>query len=823
MDEIKEKIEEFKKSLDAQSPINEIIFNCPAVLPAVGLICGLAVQFYFNLHLLVWGIVLTILIISYATPSCRRRLNIFIAVFLCFGCLGAVRLINFNMPASNDIRVLAKNNATFVHLKAEIISTPYIVENNDWHFAKFFPSNTYTTFVAGVSEVKTETGWVKSGGKIKFYINEPMNNFQMGDKFQTFCSLDEFTAPDNPGQFDVKQYMQRNGIYICASVKSGDAIDVYEKQNIKSGFGLKAKISSIASAWLCENPESENAQLIEALVLGSRSKIDRKLYNDFINTGLVHLVCLSGLNVGIFAGVVWWFSKRAGLLHIGRSIACIIATIIFLLAVPSQSPILRAGIMFIIFCAAKLINQRALAMNSLAISSVVLLLIKPMDFLTPSFQLSFMAVAGLLLFYEPIVKGLRPIEFFPTLKWIYTPLSLGIAAWVAIAPIIAYHFFQLQLLSPVWTVPASLPASVMVIGGTIKIIITPLLPSVGVIAGWILDYSASVLSYLVTIFAKVPFSNIIIGKVSIYVIIIFYMTILSWKFLPFKSFRKQLIYPGVIACLFVPMVFFNKFEKSGEMQLAVLSVGHGQCCVLSAENENFIIDAGSISKGDVGERIINPYLDYAAVKKIDAVFISHDDIDHFNGLPEIYAKHKFAEIYTTKQLIASSSGTAMELKKLYLLRQSPEKITRGDFTITRLWPRDANEEFSDNESSLVLLAEFGGRKILFCSDITQDAQQKLMDLYPNLDIDILITPHHGSARTTKNDFINYFKPEYLITSCTEVQSSRVNPEIGKLEKSYLTCRDGAIMIKINKKGNIKLKPEIAASFFVSKATKTSSQ
>jgi competence protein ComEC len=203
--------------------------------------------------------------------------------------------------------------------------------------------------------------------------------------------------------------MRQNGIYLCTSVKSADAISVYEKEDVKSGLGIKAKISSLAAVWLNEDLEENNSQLIEALVLGSRSKIDNKLYNDFINTGLVHLVCLSGMNVGIFAGVALWISKKAGLLHVGRYVACIIATIVFLLAVPAQSPVLRAGIMFIIYCMAKLVSRRSFALNSLAISAIILLLIKPTDFLTVSFQLSFGALAGIILFNESIVKFFRPL------------------------------------------------------------------------------------------------------------------------------------------------------------------------------------------------------------------------------------------------------------------------------------------------------------------------------------------------------------------------------------------------------------------------------
>ncbi|MCE5341824.1 MAG: DNA internalization-related competence protein ComEC/Rec2 [Planctomycetaceae bacterium] len=813
MDEIQQKIDDFKKSLESPSPLKETFLYCPAVLPVVGLLCGLAVQFYFNMPSFIYFAVLVIAIILYlgrhtGLPLRNNPYLILICVFLCFCCLGAIRLTKFNMLAKNDIRNVIKE-PTFAHLKGQIISKPVIVENNDWHFAKFYPSLTYTTFLADVTDIKTETGWAKVTGKIKFYTNEPTNRLNIGDKFQTFCRFEEFSPPDNPGQFNVQNYMMRNGIFLCASVKSVNSIAVYEKQNIKSGLGIKSKLNSLASAWLNDNPEDQRANLVEALVLGSRTKIDRKLYGDFINTGLVHLVCISGLNVGIFAAVAGWISKRAGLLHKGRAIACIVSITVFLLVVPAQSPILRAGIMFIIFYLARLINRNSFSINNLAISALVLLLIRPMDFLTPSFQLSFMAVLGILLFYEPIDNFFKPVRISPWLKWLLSLLSVGFAAWIAVAPIIAFHYYQLQLFAPIWTVPASIPTTFMIVLGTFKIIITPLLPSVGIIIGYVLNFSAAVLSYLVTVFAKVPFSNITIGGISISFIFAFYALLFLWKFLPHKKF----IYPSAMIILVTAAVIFvNHLKKQNQLQIAVLSVGHGQCCILTpSDSSSIIIDAGSITKANLGEKIINPYLNYSAISKIDSVFISHDDIDHFNGLPEISGKRPFANVYTTNQLISSTSNTAIELQHIYNLMPTPEKIQYGNFAITRLWPKDIDTDLSDNESSLVLLAEYHGRKILFCSDITADVQNQIMTSYPQLDIDVLITPHHGSARTTDNNFISFFKPEYLITSSGDTDFGRTSAAIRDFKNSFYTFADGSVFVKIDSKGTIKLsslkKPE----------------
>ncbi|OQA02749.1 MAG: ComEC family competence protein [Planctomycetes bacterium ADurb.Bin401] len=834
MDEVRRKIEEFQRSLEYKSPFEELLIVNPAVLPAFGLICGLTIQFYLDLPL---GALLTILAASVIlyfgrhiglpkgrthrfAPTIYDILLINISVFLCFACLGSIRLIKYNCPADNDIRAMVRDSS-FAHIKAQIISEPTIIENNDWHFSKFYYSSAYTSFYAKITAVKTENGWKKAKGKLKFYISEKTEKLKQGDKFTTFCHLDKFSKADNPGQFDSGDYMNRNGVFFCSSVKSVNALNILESENIESFLRIKTKLNDFATARLNDGMEESNGQnLIEAMILGSQTHIDRKLYNDFIKTGLVHLICLSGLNVGIFAGIAWWLSKKAGLLHTGRSIASLIATIIFLLVVPAQASTLRAGIMFVIFCLSRLFFKRSSLLNCIAIAAILILLCNPMDFLSPGFQLSFGATVGIILFFEKFNKFLSsPLEnithksVFNFCKLIIAAFSTSLAAWLFVAPVTAWHFFQVQLLTAIWTIPAMVPATLIIVLGTFKIILNAIVPTLAFALGYIINFCAWVFSWMVTIFAKVPLSFVIVGKTSIIFISAIYISLFMWKYFPFKSYGKRFIYPGIAIFLFMPVIFYNRAENLIDFEFTVLSVGHGQACVLSLPNaRNAIIDAGSMSKSSTGTKIANAFLSYKAICRIDAVFISHDDIDHFNGLPEVTAVEKCGNFYTTPQLIQSDSATAKELKKLFALKQAPAEVKFGKASIRRLWPIDEIADYSDNESSLVLLVEYRGRKILLTSDVTADVQKKIMELYPRLDIDLMVTPHHGSGKTTYPAFINYFKPEHLVTSCSDVQFERTIPEIRNFANSFFTCRDGAVTVSINKTGKIKITTFVSSNF-----------
>jgi len=484
MDEIRQKIEEFQNRLTPWPVrLKQSLLSCPAILPAIGLLIGLVLQFYFNLYPLVWAAVFILCVVSYFLLKSSVNL-VLIAVLICFACVGGFRLLAFNHPAANDIRNIAFDDFTFAHIKAEVISQPVVVKADDrWLFSKYSQSLPYTSFYAKVYSVKTAAGWINASGKIKFYISDEVNDVNCGDEFLTFCRLQKFSSADNPGQFNTAEYMRANGVYLSASVKSADAITILNHK--KSPFSIKTKLQKLASCAIIDDSQDDNStSLIKALLLGSRSKISPQLYNAFITTGLVHLISLSGLNVGILAGLVWWLVKKIGFLYAGRSIASFAAVIIFLLVVPANAPALRAGIMAAVFCTGFLFDRRSNAINSLAISAVLLLLVRPLDFLNAGFQLSFAATLGILLLNKPIRNFLIfPFEPFKKTFW-YPPLritaealSIGLAAWAATAPILAWHFYRFQPLTVFWTVPAAFLVAAILILGTFQIIFAFLFPT----------------------------------------------------------------------------------------------------------------------------------------------------------------------------------------------------------------------------------------------------------------------------------------------------------------------------------------------------------
>ena len=214
-------------------------------------------------------------------------------------------------------------------------------------------------------------------------------------------------------------------------------------------------------------------------------------------------------------------------------------------------------------------------------------------------------------------------------------------------------------------------------------------------------------------------------------------------------------------------------------------------------------------------------LDYIGINKLDEVIISHNDVDHINGIPEIAEDCKVLKVYANDDFFDKTDqwGTAKFLSDC--LMQTGLKIQRlkreqnfGNIaSLNILWPiKDMNYDstLSDNDKSLVSLIKFADVKILLCSDIEEFAQNELLKLYPDLNPDIVVVPHHGSMNTLVVDFLKILNADILIYSCSQSQYERIIRNeaqtisgLGNV-KTFYTAEDGAITISIKKQGEINI-------------------
>jgi len=417
----------------------------------------------------------------------------------------------------------------------------------------------------------------------------------------------------------------------------------------------------------------------------------------------------------------------------------------------------------------------------------------------------------------------RGKPFFLTIarlgKYLLRLFFIGLAAWLGGAGILLYHFYTINPLTFIWTVFVFPFVALILTLGYLKIILSFLLPSVAAILGVIVNFLADSLIWLVELIAHLDISQILIGQVPLALIILYYCFVL---FAGFVYFKRPLIKKVICTVMLLAIIVFlgaTKWQRTHRDNLVItcLDVGHGQAIFAQLPGKtNVLFDAGSLHKSDIGRRIIAPFLDHIGTNKIDAIIVSHNDIDHINGIPEVIEHCKLGSIYANDNFFdkADQWGTAKFLneclseKGLKIKRLGGDLNLSGNANIRILWPGKEvckNEDLGDNDKSLVSLLEFAGTEILLCSDIEKFAQRELLRLHPGLEADIVVVPHHGSVNTLEDDFLEKLDADILICSCGRTQYERQQQMIkGKgSPKSFYTPKDGAITVSISRDGMIK--------------------
>jgi len=565
--------------------------------------------------------------------------------------------------------------------------------------------------------------------------------------------------------------------------------------------------------------------LIQALILGVRRGVTNEVHWAFEETGLLHLLSLSGMHMGILFGLVWWLCKWAGLLKQGRALVCALVIALFVLMVPGRPPTLRAATICWTLCLAMGLRRFPHPINALSLAAILMLLVRPTQMLEAGWQLSFSCVLGILVItprlqarLSRILDRMRgPPVILWTLRRVTSLLAVGLGAWLGGLGVLVFHFHSMTLWSALWTMLA-LPFVTLILAlGFLKLVLALLIPASGWLLGPCLYGVAKLLIGLVCLLAEIPPGVLTLGKTPFGLILCYYGLLLAAVF--FHSRWRPVMKPALcwagVACLVAGVTLFrNERATPASLVFTCLDVGHGLAQVAQIPGYGtLLIDTGSLYQSNVGQRIVKPFLRYQGIARLRAIIVSHSDSDHINGVPELVDRNSVQILWANRHLLEQTSdwGPARTLSNFLegqgrSLRLLPPRIDAGPARIDILWPPaelPGEIEASDNNRSVVARIEFAGRSIMICSDIERAAQRALLENHPNLRADVVISPHHGSKKTLDPDFLARLQPQIVITSCARSQYDQQRV-VDPAPNAYYTARDGAITVTISPDGEIEV-------------------
>jgi len=352
--------------------------------------------------------------------------------------------------------------------------------------------------------------WHKASGKVLLYLRRPLNYIpKYGDKLLISGFPQQVSSPLNPSEFDYKQYLAYNNIHHQHFVNNENW------QLLAPVSGLSLRGMSIKARNYLEGKLSmfikrpQELAVAKALILGKKEDLDNDTKEIYATTGAMHVLAVSGLHVGIIYLVL------LALLRQKRSqitkpvlVAFIVIPALWAYAfLTGLSPsVLRAVTMFSFLALAQVINRRSASLNTLAISAFLLLLVDPYMIMAVGFQLSYVAVAGIIFLYPVFEKWLNPENKILRFAWQITALSL--AAQLATAPLSAFYFHRFPtyfIFSNLLVIPA---ATAIVWGGLVLLALGSISSGLGILLGKILGFIILTVNQSLQWIASLPFAEV---------------------------------------------------------------------------------------------------------------------------------------------------------------------------------------------------------------------------------------------------------------------------------------------------------------------------
>lgn len=578
----------------------------------------------------------------------------------------------------------------------------------------------------------------------------------------------------NPGEFDYRKFLYSKGIEGIINSYDYASIEILNKDfDFLKNLIFQSRKSIDKLIHQLHN--NQTAGLLRGLLLADRTEIDYETKQNFVNSGVIHILAVSGLHVGY---ILILFIVLLGRFNIYlRSVLTIFGLLCFMMITGIPASVFRATLMSIILIVAFLTGRSTNILNSIALSAVIILFVKPSEILNPGFQLSYSAVLSIALIYPVIQQMIDQASIKNKyLKNILLFIGVSLSAQIGTLPFTLAYFNKLShvsLFANLFVIPM---AGVIVGLAIITLLIGSLLPSIAINLAIVNNTVTSLMMDLVRFSGSLNFAFVRINNFSFLDSIFFYLfiSLLVYTYKISEKFSfKLLISLIVIANIYLFSHLDDKeLLPDGLLSVLMIDVGQGDSFLIKFPNgQTALIDAGAITPFfDTGERIIIPLLDYLGIDKIDFGFVSHLDTDHYGGFPSLIFNKKINELYRPKP---DSSVKSVRFEKFLNKHKIPTKIydkSKNEIGNVALYIlNDANSKYlnklTSNDRSGIIKLVYGKISFLFVGDAEIPAEIYYLKHYKNfLDSDVLKVGHHGSKTSSSIEFLKAVSPKISLVS-----------------------------------------------------------
>jgi competence protein ComEC len=633
----------------------------------------------------------------------------------------------------------------------------------------------------------------------------------------------------NPGEFDfAAHYRAERKLCVMRSARP-DAVWVV-------AHGSPWNFAATLSEWrhrghrhLLQIVSASQSGFASALLLGYRDQLDRRENWAFFRTGTVHILSISGLHVGMLALFLHWMLRLGRLRRAAAPIVTMLVTTAYVVVIDAEPPAVRAALAVVLTATAALSLRRPPGGNILAAAALVVLAMNPSDLFRAGPQLSFLAAAVLVwtaLRYDDRDDDLpaQPADSrrdrlraigHRFCDGLVQTLFVSTAIFVVAGPLVAHRFHIVSPIALFLTPLIAVPTAVALFSGFLSLTLGGLVPPLAVPLGFVCGRSLAVCEWIVAQAERVPHGWLWLPGPTTAQVVVFYLLLAAWSWLPRGERLRHFVGGAAILWGLVTLVPRHSLPEDVALRTTFISVGHGlSVLVEEADGPTWLYDCGRFGAAERGAQSIAGLLWSRGIRRLDALVVSHLDADHYNALPYLVEQFHIDRLLVSQPTSAATSSAAAAIRRTAAGAGVPiDVLVAGELLfddrpggVTRrvLHPPPEGVAGNDNAQSLVIELSAHDRRLLLTGDVEGVGLERIL-AQPPLACDVILAPHHGSARSNPPGLAAWSRPEFVVVSGDEDRRGAVRKAYEAVGAKLLqTTEVGAVTVDVARDGALRV-------------------